>query len=296
MTNTGNAPLNITTIGKSGGNVFTLSNNTCAQSTVAAGEQLHHQRDVHADRTAHVSSVITFTDDAANSPQTVKSRGTRPLPVRVLQPASRRLRQGHRGQAGPDAAVHGARTTTSAAFTISSVRRSPATSAPSRLSRQIPAPRQPLAPNATCTFSVPTRPPRPIQQKATVTVTDTAPDAGSDGQPHRHRKSPPPHSPTSTEWSAAPPPPSSGRCRPASPAAGSCETPTTHPRTSTTAPASGPPARVCAMTRGSSSSTPTTTRSGRSTRARSTAPIVYSAPKHLNLRTGRVCKPGEAPT
>lgn len=100
VTNTGNAPLNITTTGKSGGNVFTLSNNNCAQSTVAAGNSCTISVTFSPTAAQAYASVVTITDDAPNSPQQANLSGNGLSQFVTFTPQPFNFPQAPVGQAG----------------------------------------------------------------------------------------------------------------------------------------------------------------------------------------------------
>ena len=79
VTNTGNAPLHITTITKTGGSAFTLSNDHCSQSTVAVGDNCTIGVTFAPVQPSVYVSAVTITDDvgnAAHSTQTADLNGT----------------------------------------------------------------------------------------------------------------------------------------------------------------------------------------------------------------------------
>ena len=79
VTNTGNAPLHITTITKTGGSAFTFSNDHCSQSTVAAGDNCTIGVTFAPVQPSVYASAVTITDNAGNvahSTQTADLNGT----------------------------------------------------------------------------------------------------------------------------------------------------------------------------------------------------------------------------
>ncbi len=79
VTNTGNAALHITTVAKTGGSAFAFSNDHCSQSTVAAGNNCTVGVTFAPAQPSAYASVITITDDAgrvAHSTQTANLSGT----------------------------------------------------------------------------------------------------------------------------------------------------------------------------------------------------------------------------
>ena len=76
ITNSGAAALHITTIVRTGGGVFAFSNDNCTQSTVAAGSSCTVTVTFNPVLPSAYASVVTITDNAANSPQTANLNGT----------------------------------------------------------------------------------------------------------------------------------------------------------------------------------------------------------------------------
>jgi hypothetical protein len=76
ITNTGAAALHITTITRTGGTVFTFSNDNCTQSTVAIGSSCTVAVTYTPASPSTYASVVTIADNAANTPQTANLTGT----------------------------------------------------------------------------------------------------------------------------------------------------------------------------------------------------------------------------
>ncbi len=175
LNNTGNAALHIGVVNPGGSvNVINTTNNTCANSTVAAGNSCTIGVSFTPTATLAYSLTLTFNDDAANSPQTATVSGLGVSQYVSFSPQSHGFGKVTVGKLGQTQQFT-VKNLDTAAFTINSIVETGNTGA-FKLTPGACAGAT-LAPNATCTFSVRYGATAAGQQNATITFTDTAPDA-----------------------------------------------------------------------------------------------------------------------
>ena len=83
VTNTGTSDLSITTVTSGGPNMadFIVGTDTCSNATVAAGKTCSASISFAPSTTSSESAILTFADNASNSPQIVNLTGTGVAPV-----------------------------------------------------------------------------------------------------------------------------------------------------------------------------------------------------------------------
>ena len=152
---------------------MSVTTNSCTNATVAAGNSCTVGVSFTPVALAQYALNLTFNDDAANSPQVVTVSGQGISRYVSFSPQSRGFGRVTVGKLGPTQQFTVTNADT-AAFTISSIKVTGAVGAFKLTAGTCAA--ATLAPNANCQFSVQYGATAAIQQKATVTLTDTAPD------------------------------------------------------------------------------------------------------------------------